>query len=210
MRTITKEELSEILEKHKKWLNNDESGEKADLRKANLSGADLRGTDLRQADLRETDLSGADLQGTDLQYASLLHADLRGSNLNSSALRCANLYCANLYCADLREADLRDANLYGTDLRCVYRPWLVIAEHIGSRRSETLYFADYDNVQCGCWNDYKGGTLAEFKSRIDEVYPAGSKNEECQRYRIEYLSAIKMFENMREAYVKSAEEDGRL
>ncbi len=241
MRVISKEELKEILEKHKKWLNDEEGGKKADLRKANLSGADLRGTDLRQADLRETDLSGADLQGTDLRYASLLradlnssdlryaslfradlnssdlryasllgaslrYADLRGSNLNSSALRCANLYCANLYCADLRDADLRDANLYGTDLRCVYRPWLVIAEHIGSRRSETLYFADYDNVRCGCWNNYMGGTLSEFKARVDETYPADDENKEYQRYRFEYLSAIKMFESMREAYLKSAEE----
>ncbi len=236
MRTITTEELEEILEKHKKWLNNDESGEKADLRETNLSGADLRGTDLRQADLRETNLSGADLQGTDLRYASLLRADLnstdlryasllradlsssdlryasllgaslrcadlRGANLNSSALQCANLYCANLYCADLREADLRGANLYGTDLRCVYRPWLAYAGNIGSRRSETLYFADYDNVRCGCWNNYRGGTLDEFKLRIDKVYSADSENEEYQRYRIEYLSAIKLFESMRGAYL---------
>ena len=224
MRTISQKELKEILEKHKKWLNDDdEGGEKADLRETDLSGADLRGKDLRQADLRETDLSGADLQGTDLQYASLLradlsstdlryaslryaslrYADLRGSNLNNSALRCANLYCADLRGADLRGADLRDAKLYGTDLRCVYRPWLVIAEHIGSRRSETLYFADYDNVRCGCWNNYIGGTLTEFKERIDEVYLAGSKSEACRRYRIEYLSAIRMFESMREAYLSS-------
>lgn len=234
MRKITAEELNDILEKHKKWLN-DKGGEKADLRKANLSGADLRGTDLRQADLRETDLSGADLQGTDLQYASLRRADLgssdlryanllradlssidlqyasllgaslqcadlRGSNLSSSVLRCANLYCANLYCADLRDADLRDANLYSTDLRYVYRPWLVIAGHIGSRRSETLYFADYDNVQCGCWNDYRGGSLAEFKARVDKVYPAN--DEKYFTYRAEYVSAIKMFETMRYAYLE--------
>lgn len=35
------EELSVILDKHKKWLNNKEGGEKADLRGANLRGADL-------------------------------------------------------------------------------------------------------------------------------------------------------------------------
>lgn len=186
MRTITDEELQDILAKHKKWLN-DEGGEKADLRYANLLRADLSSTDLRYASLL-----GADLRC----------ADLRGSNLNSSALRCANLYCA-----DLRNADLRDANLYGTDLRCVYRPWLVIAEHIGSRRSETLYFADYDNVRCGCWNNYIGGTLAEFKECIDEIYPADDENRIHQRYRIEYLSAIKMFESMREAYLKSVAEE---
>ncbi len=212
MRVITKKELSEILEKHKKWLNS-EGGEKADLSNVNLqkfnlrdvdlSYADLRGSDLFWANLKGANLKGADLRYTDLREANLQYADLRGSNLNSSALRCANLYCANLYCADLRDADLRDANLYSTDLRCVYRPWLVYAGNIGSRRSETLYFADYDNVRCGCWNNYIGGTLAEFKERIDEVYPADSGSEACQRYRLEYLLAIKMFESMRKAYLSS-------
>ena len=48
MRTITKEELQEILEKHKMWLN-DNGGEKADLRNADLREANLRDADLRGA-----------------------------------------------------------------------------------------------------------------------------------------------------------------
>lgn len=32
-------------------------------------------------------------------------------------------------------------------------------------------------------------------------------DEEYQRYRIKYLSAIKLFESMREAYLKSAEKE---
>lgn len=159
MKTISQKELKKILEKHKKWLNGEEGGERADLVWFDLQCADLRG--------------------------------------------------AYLQCADLRGADLRDANVYSADLKGAYRPWLVYAGNIGSRRYETLYFADYDSVRCGCWNDYKGGTLAEFKARIDKVYPADSKNEEYQRYRIEYLSAIKMFESMREAYLKSAAEAER-
>lgn len=38
---MTKEELSLILDKHKKWLNGDPDGERAGLRGADLSGADL-------------------------------------------------------------------------------------------------------------------------------------------------------------------------
>lgn len=38
---MTKEELALILDKHKKWLNDDPDGERADLSRANLSGADL-------------------------------------------------------------------------------------------------------------------------------------------------------------------------
>ena len=48
---MTREELQEILDKHKKWLNDEDGGEKADLRGANLSYADLRGANLRDADL---------------------------------------------------------------------------------------------------------------------------------------------------------------
>lgn len=54
---MTQSELNEILEKHRKWLNNEEGGERADLR-----GADLRGADLSGANLRGADLSGANLR----------------------------------------------------------------------------------------------------------------------------------------------------
>lgn len=48
---MEQEKLQEILEKHKKWLNNEEGGERADLRGANLRGADLCEADLRGANL---------------------------------------------------------------------------------------------------------------------------------------------------------------
>ena len=51
-------ELNEILAKHKKWLNDEEGGERADLCYADLSYADLRSADLSSADLRF--LSSAD------------------------------------------------------------------------------------------------------------------------------------------------------
>ena len=91
------EKLKEILERHRKWLNDEDGGERADLREANLRGANLRG-----ANLCEANLYGADLYG----------ANLRGANL-----RGADLYGANLYGADLREANLREANLREANLR---------------------------------------------------------------------------------------------
>lgn len=36
MRKISKEELSEILEKHKKWVNSENGGKRVNLRSANL------------------------------------------------------------------------------------------------------------------------------------------------------------------------------
>lgn len=46
---MTQSELNEILEKHRKWLNNEEGGEKANLRRAILSGADLSWANLSGA-----------------------------------------------------------------------------------------------------------------------------------------------------------------
>ena len=82
--------LKDILDKHLKWMRDEDGGERA-----NLSGADLS-----RADLSGADLSGADLSG----------ADLSGANLSG-----ANLFGANLSGADLSGADLSGANLFGAD-----------------------------------------------------------------------------------------------
>ena len=56
---MTQDEIKLILDKHKKWLNDEEGGERANL----------RGADLRYADLRDTDLRGANLCDADLDYS---------------------------------------------------------------------------------------------------------------------------------------------
>ena len=61
---MTQEELNMILDKHKKWLDDEAGGDRADLHEANLGGADLRGANLDRANLR-----GADLRGADLDYS---------------------------------------------------------------------------------------------------------------------------------------------
>ena len=112
-----KEELQEILKKHKKWLAGEDGGVRADLRGANLRGADLSGADLSGADLRGADLRRADLRGADLRRADLSGADLRGADLSGADLSGADLRGADLRRADLRGADLRRADLSGADLR---------------------------------------------------------------------------------------------
>lgn len=67
MRTISEQELKIILDKHGKWLRNEEGGEKADLSYANLRSADLSYADLRYADLRYADLCSADLMSFQFQ-----------------------------------------------------------------------------------------------------------------------------------------------
>ena len=69
------EEIKKVLDLHKKWLKNEQGGEKANLRGANLS----------EANLREANLSGADLS-----WASLSRANLRGADLDFS---CFPLWC---------------------------------------------------------------------------------------------------------------------
>ena len=95
MRNISKEELNEILQKHKMWLNNDKGGERADLRGADLRSIHLRFADLRFADLRGTDLKNADLRGADLSDANLRGADL-SANLENVDLWNANLINSKL------------------------------------------------------------------------------------------------------------------
>lgn len=63
---MNQSELNEILEKHKRWINNEEGGEPADLQGAYLRDSDLQGTDLRGADLRGASLRNADMRGADL------------------------------------------------------------------------------------------------------------------------------------------------
>lgn len=186
MRIISREELYEIIDKHKRWLKGERGGE--------------------QADLSDTYLQGFNLQGVDLREANLANANLKFADLRSANLQSANLLYANLRYASLQETNLRDVELYATDLRWAYRSWLVYAGNLGSRRAETIYFADYDNINCGCWRDFKGGTLTEFKARVDEIYPSDSENEAYQKYRAEYISAIKMFESMRAEYLARTSE----
>lgn len=69
MRELTKEEI-EVLQRHAKWLKNEEGGEKANLRDADLWDANLRGANLRGADLQDANLRGADLRGADLWGAA--------------------------------------------------------------------------------------------------------------------------------------------
>ena len=131
-----------------------------------------------RANLRDAYLSGANLRGADLRDANLSDAYLSGADLRG---------------ANLRGANLRDANLSGADLDKTY--YQVV--RIGSRRGTTTYCVDDDNVLCGCWNNYKGGTLEEFKTRVESVYGREGNNPNEQYYD-EYMAAITFFAAMKE------------
>ena len=136
---MTRTELSEILERHRKWLVGEGGGQRADLREADLREADLRyanlcGADLSEADLSEADLSGANLSGADLRYANLSGANLRGADLSGADLRCA----------DLREADLREADLYN----CCLPLWCGGLRIILDRRQMAQLIYHFCSMEC--------------------------------------------------------------
>ena len=58
MKTYTQEELKEILELHKKWLNYDKEGVRANLKGANLYRVNLKGAYLIGANLDGANLYG--------------------------------------------------------------------------------------------------------------------------------------------------------
>ena len=101
MRTITRQEVKEVLELHKKWLNNGIDGVRADLSWCdlshsdlswcNLSGADLRGSDLSWCNLNYADLSDCDLSDCDLSGSNLSGADLTNITFNENTIRLTNL-----------------------------------------------------------------------------------------------------------------------
>ena len=207
--------LNKILEDHKAWLE-DIGGERADLcgadlreanmREANMRWADLRKADLSDADLREADLCEADLRWADLRKADLSDADLRKADLSDADLREADLRNANLREADLCGADLREANMREANMRGANMSQKIVqVGPIGSRDDYTVYRVDEDIVQCGCWEEYAGGSLADFIARINETYP--EDNEDGMRYRREYLAAIAMFQALRENYLKDSQRE---
>ena len=118
---MDKNQLSVVLEQHKKWLKGQADGQRADLRNADLSGADLSYANLRSANLSDANLSDANLRDANLHSADLIganlrSADLRDANLSYADLSYANLRSANLSDANLSDANLRDANLHSADL----------------------------------------------------------------------------------------------
>lgn len=123
-----------------------------------------------------------------LRKANLQGVDLRGANLQDANLRRANLQDTNL-----RGADLQGAYLQGADLDQTYYQ----ITRIGSRNATTTYCIEKNNVVCGCWNHYRGGTLADFKERVKNIYDNYGEMPNKRYYR-QYMAAIEFFEKMAE------------
>lgn len=116
MKKYTQAELSEILDRHSKWLRGEEDGERADLSNTDLSGMDLSGVNLHRAVLIKTNLSGTILTGADMSEAILTGSDLSFATLFAANLSRSSLARANMTGAILRRTNMTGAKLSGSDL----------------------------------------------------------------------------------------------
>lgn len=119
---ISIEKLHKILEQHKKWLNNDPNGVRADLSYTNLQGANLNFVDLQKANLTHANLSGTSFIGANLHEAELSFADMRKVDLADADLSNVNLFEANLTNANMLSTNLANAVLIKANLEGANMP----------------------------------------------------------------------------------------
>ena len=173
--------IREILNSHKNWLNN-KNGKCADLsylnlmyrdlsnvdlrgaylKGVNLKGAILYGTNLKDADLSDADLSHSCSIGVDLTNADLTNANLKGANLTDSYLSNTYLTNANLTNTILIRADLTNSNL--TNAKGLTK---IMGVEVGN-----IYYKKFD----------KGLSIQDlqFKIGINKLF--GFHNDERKRY----------------------------
>jgi uncharacterized protein YjbI with pentapeptide repeats len=138
---LSKDDISQILKAHKKWLTNskDPEGQQANFCGAKLSYSNFQGADLtsavfqmamlENANFTEAHLIKAQLQGANLSKASFSQADLTAASLDdamlhrakfeNAALRETSLLRVMLYQAEFHQAKLPKAKLQGVDVRDV-------------------------------------------------------------------------------------------
>ena len=129
MKKLTQSEIREKLQKHNRWLNGENGGEKADLRHS-----DLRHSDLRDSNLHGSDLHDSNLSYSNLSYSNLSDSDLRDSDLHGSDLRYSNLHgsdldfsCWPLWCGGLNvkiDDRLAIQLLFHTVQNALYSPYV--------------------------------------------------------------------------------------
>ena len=162
---MTKEELALILDKHKKWLNDDPDGKRADLRRADLSGANLSGANMRGANLSGANLSDADMRGANLRGANLSDADLSGANLSGANMRCANLSGANM----------RGANI---DFSCLPLWCGSLSAHFDDRQIIQLI---YHTVKSGLNSKNTGEEVKNELTKLIDLANRFHRVDECGR-----------------------------
>ena len=184
---MDKNELSNILSLHSKYLLRNPNGRCANLEGAYLEGANLRGAYLEGANLRGAYLRGAYLEG----------ANLRGANLRGANLRGANLRGANLEGAYLPHFQIPNGSLivWGKKGGCIVKMEVPLeakrtASLVG-RKCRAEYVKVLEIEGASCTTSEKGGLYVEGEF----VYPDSYDDD----IRVECTHGIHFFLTRKEA-----------
>ena len=152
----------------------------------NMSTVPFRGCYLSRCEFLYTNLRSVTFENTNLNDSKFSNCCLDNSDFDS--------YC------DTKEIKFHNCDLTRVDM---LEPVYSIGP-IGSRLCYTTFFAERNIVQCGCWNSWKGGTLEDFKERVEKVYPLDEEfmTQEDLICREQYLAAIEFFERMKKLHGK--------
>ena len=99
------------LKRHKRFLEGQLGGVRADLSDQTLSGLRLTDLDLRRAILKRTDFSGCTLAGADFRDSELKGADFRGAMVEAGKFDSADLRSSRFSGAKVGKANFSGANL---------------------------------------------------------------------------------------------------
>ncbi|MBT5108291.1 MAG: pentapeptide repeat-containing protein, partial [Rhodospirillaceae bacterium] len=83
---LSQHELDEVMERHQRFLDNAENGQRAMLKMMDLSYLDMSNRVLRTADFTGAKLKGVQMLGVNLESATLYGADLTEANMQRAIL----------------------------------------------------------------------------------------------------------------------------
>ena len=182
------DKLKEILDKHSRWLRNEDDEERADLSGADLRGADLWGVNLERANLRGASLNGANLEGANLWEVNLRGADFSGAKNFKNYENLIISYTTicpegtligwkkcryNIIVKVEIPAEAKRSNSTGRKCRAEYVKVLeVIGDEVGiSQRDETIKYKVGEIVKCDKWDDNRwqecSGGIHFFLTRLE-------------------------------------------
>jgi hypothetical protein len=160
---MTQQELDEIVERHKLWLEHKEGGARADFSGKDIRYVDLSGKNLWGAYFRETILIGVNFNGANLGYTDFRRAYIESTDFIGTCLGYADFRHAHFNRVDFSGAscgfmDLRGAGTSGTHLIAIKLPvWDV--------------YINTQTVQIGSWHHRHDALLSISDDEINKMHP---------------------------------------
>lgn len=126
---VTEQEIKEILSSHKKWLEDNTKGKRAefvfmDLSNIKLCGACLNKANFALSKLENVDFRGAELEATNFAETELISVNFDDTKLKRSIFRESKIRKSSFHSTELKDSDFRGAQLsnvsfYDSSLRRV-------------------------------------------------------------------------------------------